>query len=194
MNVYKDSVMKYLILGTSKTNPIEEGYYIEEDQQAKVWGNAFRAAVRNEDGNQVRPTEYKQLEKNYGVFIDDIVDSQLNTGATQDNQITKEDLEDGLPKIDKKIVDFKPEVIVFNGIKAPKLLYNFKKNKRIAKSPKVEIEIGKQNWGFYTHSNVYVLPSTASNAEWLWDDFDGNGKWFEFWRSVAEGGNFLDID
>lgn len=64
--------MKYLIIGRSN----KDGYYIEQDQQTKFWRTAYEAGI-NKNGKQIKPTDYRVLETNCGVYLDYIVDKLI---------------------------------------------------------------------------------------------------------------------
>ena len=176
-----------LIIGTSKTNPLEEGYYIISAQQNKFWAVAKECGL-TKNSEQIKPKEYKYLGTEYNIHITDIVDANYTTKLTTDKNIKLEHIVDGFIELIFQIEKIKPDVIAFNGIKAAKWFKYYIETNKATLKPKSNVLYGKQKFKFHekfedlNKIKFIALPSTASSASNCWLQCDGKKQWMEFWK------------
>ena len=179
--------LKKIIIGTSKTNPIKDGYYIQPAQQKKFWAVAKECGI-TKNGEQIKPTEYEYLEEKHNVYITDVVDANSITTLTTDKDIKINHIENGLPILINKIKVINPDVIAFNGVKPAKWFKRYIETNKVHLRPKTNVLYGKQEYNFHekfkslNKIEFIALPSTAGSASNCWLQCNGEKQWIDFWK------------
>lgn len=165
------------VCGSSKSKQ-QDAYYIYHNN--RFWGTLREAGITDE---QIEPEEYRQLGREYGMFLTEVVDPATYRVA-KDSDIEPHQVRDGLQTLEKRIEEHEPNRIAFVGKNAATWFYRYINDKEITgsqasghKTDRRELSGLELDWD-YKGIDYFLLSNT--HRQWNKD------VWLEFW-SRCEG-------
>lgn len=166
------------VCGSSKSKE-QDAYYIYHNN--RFWGTLRDAGITDE---QIAPEDYRQLGKEYGIYLTEIVDPD-EFRVAKDSDIEAHQVVSGLETLMDRIDAHDPTRIAFVGKNAATWYYRYINDKEIThsqasghKTDRRNIEGLKLDWN-HKGLDHYLL----SNTHRHWD----RETWVEFWERCSDG-------
>jgi TDG/mug DNA glycosylase family protein len=150
-----DYNLKLVFCGTAAGEKSAQIQAYYAGQGNKFWDTLFRVGLTDK---KLTPGDYKEL-LNFNIGLTDLVKNK----SGMDSKLVKTDF--GNDILQKKIVEYKPKILCFNGKKAAKEFLQREVNYGIQQEV-----IG--------NTIIYVAPSTSNSANGFWD--------ISYWQKLKE--------
>lgn len=165
------------ICGSSKSKQ-QDAYYIYHNN--RFWGTLHEAGITE---TQLAPEDYRQLGKEYGIYLTEIVDP-AEYRVAKDSKIKPHQVEEGIETLVERIESHSPNRIAFVGKNAATWFYRYINNKELTHSQASGHKTDRRNlsgleldWD-YKSLNYFLL----SNTHRHWN----KEVWMEFWNRCEE--------
>jgi len=165
------------ICGTAKSKE-QDAYYIYHNN--RFWGSLHDAGITD---SQIEPEEYRQLGKQYGIYLTEVVDPEEHI-VSQDSDIEPHQVRSGMENLVERIHSHDPKRIAFVGKNAATWFYRYCKNKEMTHSQasghstdRRNLNYGELNWDYFG-VDYFML----SNTHRHWD----REMWMDFWERCRE--------
>lgn len=165
------------LCGSSKSKQAD-AYYIHHNN--RFWGTLHKAGIT---GSQIKPAAYRQLGREYGIYLTEIVDPAEHRVA-KDRDIEPYQVKAGLETLLERIEIHGPNRIGFVGKNAATWFYRYMEDEEITDSQASGHKRDRRNLsGFeldwdYLGLDYYLL----SNTHRHWD----KEVWLQFWDRCRE--------
>lgn len=168
------------VCGTAKSKE-QDAYYIYHND--RFWGTLHAAGVTD---TQLNPDEYRQLGREYGIYLTEIVDPDEYRVAA-DSEIEPHQVRSGMNSLRDRIESHSPNRIAFVGKNAATWFYRACEGKELTHSQATGHKTDRRNldgptldWDYFG-LEYFML----SNTHRHWD----REVWMEFWDLCLEDVN-----
>lgn len=149
-------------VGTSKSKS-KDAYYIAPLYRTKFWGTLVEVGITD---TQILPENYRQLGREYGIYLTEIVDPDEHI-VNGDSNIKPSQIEDGMETLINRIKSHEPKRIGLKNKNAATWFHRYCEQKEITttndrrhKRDKNRWDYGLLGWDYYG-ADFYLLPTMA---------------------------------
>jgi len=171
------------IVGTSKSKH-KDAYYIASFYRDRFWGLLKEAGITD---TQIHPEDYRQLGKQYGIYLSEIVDPDEHI-INGDSNIEPYQIESGMKTLINRIESDNPNRIGLKNKNAATWFHQYCEGKEVTTTDNPKHQREKNRWedyGFlrewdYFGVDYYLLPTMAYDQHYRKEEY------VRFWEECRE--------